>query len=245
MAYKMNLNFNYFPMFPCLAYPTNQAYLFPGSYQLNLYSEFSPPQEVKKYKRTWTKLEIEHAFNVTMNHCQNTQKSIESLEINDFALISMGLRQSPEQVMIKIREIKVNGTLSPGKWAQTEDELLVELIQKTGQGWGHIANILNIEKHNRLPIRNSKACKERWNNYLDPSINRGSWSKEEDMILLKGYLKFGHKWKSICRYISTRTEGAVKNRTKSLVYKIKQKCKMNENVEMKIKELVEESDTLE
>lgn len=241
----MNLNFNLFHLFPSFAYPTNQAYQFPGSYPFNLYSEFSPAQEVKKYKRTWTKLEIEQAFNSTMSYCQHTQKLIENLELSDFAVISMGLRQSPEQLMIKIREIKVNGTLSPGKWSQTEDELLVELVHRTSQGWGHIAYVLNIEIHNKLPIRNSKACKERWNNYLDPSINRGPWSKQEDLILLKGYLKFGHKWKSICKYISTRTEGAVKNRTKSLLHKMKQKCKVNEDVALKVKELVQESEILE
>lgn len=33
--------------------------------------------------------------------------------------------------------------------------------------------------------RRGKQCRERWNNYLDPEINRGEWTDEEDYKLLQ------------------------------------------------------------
>ena len=81
MAYKMNLNFNYFQMLPSFFIPNNQVSQFPGVYQLNKYTDLLPAQEVKKYIRTWTKIEIEQAFKLTINYCQKTLKSIENLNL--------------------------------------------------------------------------------------------------------------------------------------------------------------------
>ena len=37
-----------------------------------------------------------------------------------------------------------------------------------------------------LPGRTGKQCRERWHNHLDPSINKGPWSEEEDRVLKAG-----------------------------------------------------------
>lgn len=240
----METNFSYLPLYQRFSFPAVQTFQVPAFYCIEPPSNLIPSQEDKKYKRTWTKLEVEQAFNATINYCHQACKSIDSLELGDFATISLGLRQSPEQIMIKIKEIKANGTLRPGKWSKTEDELLTDLISKTNQGWGHIAHILNVEVHNKLSIRNSKACKERWNNYLNPSINRGPWSREEDCMLLKQYLLFGNKWKTISQHLPCRIEGAVKNRTKSLLHKIKQSCRTNEDLPLKIQEFCDKTENL-
>ncbi|OMJ70963.1 hypothetical protein SteCoe_30937 [Stentor coeruleus] len=195
------------------------------------------PEKVEKikYHRTWSKIQIEEVFNLSMQYCQKNKKSIEELILNDFGIIALGLPQSPEQVMLKVKEIIANGTLRPGKWSQNEDEMLANLINRFGCKWSKISNVLNEEIHNRLNIRNSKTCKERWNNYLNPDINRGQWTDDEDILLLKGFLKHGNKWSAIAKLVPNRIQGLVKNRIKSLLHKIKQNSDENGSLHHKIK----------
>jgi hypothetical protein len=166
-------------------------------------SELKLDPASKKYARTWTKPEIQEVFNSTVFYCLQHGKDISELTISDFAVIAVGKKQTPEQIMIKIKEVNKNGTLRPGKWSQDEDDLLASLVAKYGRSWGQIAVYLNNEVHNKLNIRNSKSCKERWNNHLNPDINRSSWTKEEDKAMLIGYLKVGRKWKEISRMVPT------------------------------------------
>ena len=93
--------------------------------------------------------------------------------------------------------------------------------------------------HSNLSIRNSKTCKERWNNYLDPSINKGAWTRAEILQLMQGYLQYGNKWKSITRLLPNRLEGAIKNKIKSILKKIKQTCIPGEDLNKKIQEIFE------
>ena len=67
--------------------------------------------------------------------------------------------------------------------------------------------------------RTARQCKERWQNYLDPEINNGKWSPEEDSILLEKYSQFGPKWVCIAQFFRNRTDTNVKNRWVSLMRK--------------------------
>lgn len=119
--------------------------------------------------------------------------------------------------MKKLLEIRANGTLRPGVWSNPEDEELKKLIaQKPGQ-WGEIAATLNLSMHNGIKLRSGKQCKERWNNHLNPAINRGPWTKAEDIHLLEKYKRYGNKWSQIAKKIEGRTESNIKNRIKSLL----------------------------
>lgn len=237
----MDPSFSYFLNFPHL-----NPMLFQNCYVPNYSSLPSPsipyfkeetPVKVEKakYQRTWSKLQVGEVFNLSIQYCQNNNKALEELTLNDFGIISIGLAQSPEQVMLKVKEIVANGTLRPGKWSQAEDDMLAELVKSFGPKWGKIAGLLNAEVHNRLSIRNSKTCKERWNNYLNPNINRGPWTEEEDTILLEGYLKHGNKWSVIAKLVSGRIEGLVKNRIKSLIHKLEHELDEKDSVFDKIK----------
>lgn len=184
--------------------------------------EPDPLQNSKKYNRTWRKQQIEDIYSLTTKYCQENNVKVEDLTIRDFQIIGYEFPQSPEQIMIKVNEISQSGTLRPGIWAVQEDELLVKLINKGGEKWGHISNILNRDIHNNLKIRSGKQCKERWNNYLNPNVNRGPWQSFEDAEILKHYRIYGKKWSVIAKLVEKRTESAVKNRIKSLLNKIKQ-----------------------
>lgn len=69
-------------------------------------------------------------------------------------------------------------------------------------------------------------CREKWFNYIDPKVNRGEWTEEQDIALLTAADFLGCKWAVISRELGgVRTEHMVKNRYKSLISKWKKKFK--------------------
>lgn len=217
----------------CYSFPFQFFYpemSFLSSLDLNHHysSETTENHEIalkSKYQRTWTKAEIAEIYRMTVNYSQTTGKPISFLDLTDFSFIGIGKRQNPNQIMKKMKEVHVNGTLKPGQWSQEEDNYLIELIGKEKIPWPQIAKILNQEFHENLSIRNSKTCQERWNNYLNPNIKKGKFTSKEDLLLIKGFLDFGNKWKSIKQCLPDRTEGAIKNRCKAILRKMQQEFK--------------------
>lgn len=77
--------------------------------------------------------------------------------------------------------------LVKGPWTPEEDETVVRLVEIHGtKKWSHIARQLN----GRL----GKQCRERWYNHLDPNINKGEWTDDEDRILMGAHDELGNKW---------------------------------------------------
>ena len=57
-----------------------------------------------------------------------------------------------------------------------------------------------------------RQCKERWKNYVDPSLLKTNWTPEEDTILVQKYSQFGSEWKKIQEFLPGRAINAIKNR---------------------------------
>ena len=63
---------------------------------------------------------------------------------------------------------------------------------------------------------NAFQCERRWNSHLNPSINKGEWTKEEDRTIIELQKNWGNKWAKIARELSGRTNYAVMNRWSKL-----------------------------
>jgi hypothetical protein len=67
----------------------------------------------------------------------------------------------------------------------------------------------------RLMINKTKRqCRDRWTNYLNPSLNKNPFSNDENDLLLKKVDELGFQWKEISKYFQNRTEMMVKNKYK-------------------------------
>lgn len=101
--------------------------------------------------------------------------------------------------------------LVKGHWSKEEDNFLLKLMKDYPEGkW----NWAKISVH--IPGRNAKQCRERWFLNLDPSINRGPWTKEEDEKLMKYHREYNGRWSLIAKELKGRTENSVKTRFHSL-----------------------------
>lgn len=124
------------------------------------------------------------------------------------------LSNIPSSLQEKVPTLPRGGIKSK-QWRHDEDSKLRELVQELGiKKWAKIATELNSAFNNG---RKGKNCRERWNNHLDPEINKGEWSYEEDLVLLQKHKELGRKWSVIAKQFKGRTENSVKNRWNTLI----------------------------
>ena len=83
-----------------------------------------------------------------------------------------------------------------GVWKNSEDEILKAGIMKYGKNnWARVASL--------LPRKSSKQCKARWFEWLDPSIKKTEWSREEDEKLLHMVKIMPTQWRSIAPVVGS------------------------------------------
>lgn len=97
------------------------------------------------------------------------------------------------------------------KFTTQEDDLLKTLVQQEGpHKWSKIAS--------KMPGRTAKQCRDRFQNYLNPSLKNGQWTVEEDQLLFQKIAEYGKKWKLISKFFPNRSHNNVKNRYNSRKY---------------------------
>lgn len=78
--------------------------------------------------------------------------------------------------------------LKKGPWTTTEDAILTEYVRKRGEG-----NWNAVQKNSGL-LRCGKSCRLRWANHLRPNLRKGSFSPDEEKIIIELHAKLGNKW---------------------------------------------------
>ncbi|KKA26531.1 hypothetical protein TD95_005074 [Thielaviopsis punctulata] len=81
-----------------------------------------------------------------------------------------------------------------GVWTNIEDEILKAAISKYGLNqWARVSSL--------LARKTPKQCKARWNEWLDPSIRKTEWSRDEDEKLLHLAKLLPTQWRTIAENV--------------------------------------------
>uniref|UniRef100_A0A0A9ASW4 Uncharacterized protein n=1 Tax=Arundo donax TaxID=35708 RepID=A0A0A9ASW4_ARUDO len=103
--------------------------------------------------------------------------------------------------------------LRRGLWSPEEDEKLMNHIAKYGHGcWSSVPKLAGLE-------RCGKSCRLRWINYLRPDLKRGTFSQEEEDLIIHLHSMLGNKWSQIAAQLPGRTDNEVKNFWNSYIKK--------------------------
>jgi hypothetical protein len=96
------------------------------------------------------------------------------------------------------------GGIHKVKFTQDEDLKLAELVATHGEAdWPSISR--------QMGNRTVRQCRERWCNYLAPSVCTAAWTPEEDALLLEKFREFGSRWRSMTQFFPGRTDINLKN----------------------------------
>ncbi|KAF2683958.1 hypothetical protein K458DRAFT_303512, partial [Lentithecium fluviatile CBS 122367] len=99
----------------------------------------------------------------------------------------------------------VAGGLKKGQWSKSEDVQLARGVQQYGQRWTLVANIVG--------SRSADQCAKRWQQSLDPDLDRSEWCDVEDKVLIEAVRRLGRHWKDIQRHhFAGRSKNCIKNR---------------------------------
>ncbi|KAK8837112.1 hypothetical protein M9Y10_037166 [Tritrichomonas musculus] len=91
------------------------------------------------------------------------------------------------------------------KFSLEEDTQLNRLIELHGpKNWDKIAL--------SMPGRTGRQCRDRFNNYLKPSLTNGPWSIDEDNLLKQKVKEIGKHWNIIAKFFNGRSSNNIKNR---------------------------------
>ncbi|XP_072975108.1 transcription factor MYB61-like [Typha angustifolia] len=103
--------------------------------------------------------------------------------------------------------------LRKGLWSPEEDEKLLKHITKYGHGcWSSVPKLAGLQ-------RCGKSCRLRWINYLRPDLKRGSFSQQEENLIIELHAVLGNRWSQIAAQLPGRTDNEIKNLWNSCIKK--------------------------
>ncbi|KAF2789240.1 hypothetical protein K505DRAFT_328375 [Melanomma pulvis-pyrius CBS 109.77] len=126
-------------------------------------------------------------------------------EVKDWCRIASALPGRTNKDCRKRWHNSVAGGLKKGQWSKSEDLQLARGVQRFGQRWTLVSNTVQ--------SRSADQCAKRWQQSLDPELDRSEWRDPEDKVLIEAVQKLGRHWKDIQRqHFPGRSKNSIKNR---------------------------------
>ena len=146
--------------------------------------------------------------NVSENTNQKQEIVTQDESLTSSAYSSTEASDTEEKVETKtVEKVKLRD-----KFTLDEDVKLKYLVSYFGVGnWKIIAAAME--------TKNPRQCRERWRNYLSPSVKINNWTTNEDFILVQKFAEVGPHWKTIAKFLKGRSPNSIRNRWKLLLKK--------------------------
>jgi hypothetical protein len=107
------------------------------------------------------------------------------------------------------------------KFSPAEDLRLCEIVDYLGhQNWVEVAV--------HMPGRNARQCRERWMNYVNPTIRQLPWTASEELLLEQKLVQLGPKWQVIASFFPNRSRNYVKNHWATKQRRLRRQTRMTE-----------------
>ncbi|XP_041098869.1 snRNA-activating protein complex subunit 4 isoform X2 [Polyodon spathula] len=167
------------------------------------------PEELRKYwqnhlhmdinKKKWSDEELERLKEIAANHNHtNWDKIAEELGTNRRPFMCLQMYQ-----------LFINTELRKRCFTKEEDKVLMELVEKMRIG----SHIPYTKISYFMEGREAAQLIHRYTHSCDPALKRGSWSSEEDALLIKAVAKFGpREWWKIRNEVPGRTDAQCRDR---------------------------------
>ncbi|KAI1792838.1 hypothetical protein LXA43DRAFT_972192 [Ganoderma leucocontextum] len=123
-------------------------------------------------------------------------EAIDMYGTDSWALVARTVSEDATCAQCQNRYLRtLDPTLKRGPWTPDEDEHLRRAAAVFGHSWVDVAAFVE--------GRNNEQCRERYQEYLNPSVTKGRWTEAQDSALLKAVEQVGEgKWKEISRVLN-------------------------------------------
>ncbi|KAM3836038.1 snRNA-activating protein complex subunit 4, partial [Diretmus argenteus] len=150
-------------------------------------------------KSRWSEEEVQHLKEISTRHEERNWEAIaEELGTGRTAFMCLQMFQS-----------FVSQNFKRSSWSPEEDVVLRELVEKMRVGNFIPYTQMSYFMDGRTPSQ----LMYRWTQVLDPTLQKGPWSKEEDELLLRAIARHGEKnWWKIRMEVPGRTQCACRDR---------------------------------
>lgn len=109
-------------------------------------------------------------------------------------------------------------------FSKEEDQMIRDFVSKNGaHNWNRIEKIIQ--------TRTGRQCRERWKNFLSPSIFKREWSLEEDFRLKQLVALYGQRWSMFADFFPGRTDIIIRNRYSLLMRHMKKGMTINQCIQ--------------
>jgi len=160
-------------------------------------------KRVKLVKRKWTEAEN-----------KRLEEGVKKYGVGNWSPIAKHVggkrdnRACRQKWVLNLRpEIKVGN--KTGAWSKDETEQLRQILSgldcKDPSTWELASKAMGYS-------RNMKQIKTRYDNFLDPTLKHGPWTKEEDDNLLRLQSEYGNKWKKFESILVGRSSDRIRRR---------------------------------
>ena len=122
----------------------------------------------------------------------------------------LGTYRSAYQCMFQY-QTRLNDSLRKSKWTEQEDNYLKEVVERCRFGsyipWSKVAYF--------MPGRSKSQVFNRWAYSLNPSIKRGRFTKEENILMVAAVRRYGTDFSRVARFLPGRTSIQIRERYKT------------------------------